>query len=105
MERDMSIEGTCEPTFQLVADTLAENLRTRGEVGAAVSVYLDGVKKVDLWGGHSDRAKSRPWREDTIVNVMSVTKGMAALCVHALIEEGVLKLDARVADYLSLIHI
>ena len=34
---------------------------------------------VDLWGGFADEAQQRPWQRDTIVNVYSTTKTMAAL--------------------------
>jgi CubicO group peptidase (beta-lactamase class C family) len=40
-----------------------------------------------------------PWNRDTIVNVYSTTKGMAALCLHQLVEQGRVDLDAPVARY------
>jgi CubicO group peptidase (beta-lactamase class C family) len=46
-----------------------------------------------------DRERTRPWQRDTLVNVYSTTKGMAALCAHMLIEQGKLELDAPVARY------
>ena len=54
---------------------------------------------VDLWGGHHDRARTRPWQRDTLVNVYSTTKGVTALCAHRLVDEGRLDLDAPVAKY------
>lgn len=93
------IEGTCEPGFERVAQAFAEGFAQHGEVGAAVSVYLDGRKRVDLWGGRRDLARTLPWQADTIVSMMSVTKSMMALTAHALIEDGVLALDAEVARY------
>ena len=42
---------------------------TRGELGAAVSIVLDGKPLVDLWGGHADKAKTRAWQRDTLINV------------------------------------
>jgi CubicO group peptidase (beta-lactamase class C family) len=68
-------------------------------VGAAVCVYLDGVRVVDCWGGHADAARTRPFGADTIVSVASTTKGMVALCAHMLAERGKLDLDAPVARY------
>jgi CubicO group peptidase (beta-lactamase class C family) len=62
-------------------------------------VYLDGVRVVDCWGGHADRARTRPFGPDTIVSVASTTKGMVALCAHMLAERGKLDLDAPVARY------
>ncbi|HEV2171549.1 MAG TPA: serine hydrolase, partial [Candidatus Binatus sp.] len=57
----VNIEGTCDPKFSRVKDAFAENFETRGEVGAAAAVVLDGKSVVDLWAGHADRDKTRPW--------------------------------------------
>ena len=67
--------------------------------GAAVAVWVDGQPVVDLWGGHSDLARTRPWQRDTLVNVWSVTKGVAALAVAMLVERGRLDYRAPVAQY------
>ena len=70
-----------------------------GEVGAAVCVYQDGTKVVDLWGGVADPATGRPFPEDTIVGVASTTKGATAICAHLLAQRGQLDIDAPVATY------
>jgi len=93
------INGTCEPAFAKVREAFEENFRRRGEVGAAVCVYKDGRKVVDLWGGYKDMARTEPWREDTIVIMNSLAKSMSALCVHILIDRGKVDFDAPVADY------
>jgi CubicO group peptidase (beta-lactamase class C family) len=54
---------------------------------------------VDLWAGHGDAARTRPWRRDTIVNVWSTTKGLCALCAHRLADQGKLDFEAPVAKY------
>jgi CubicO group peptidase (beta-lactamase class C family) len=95
----LPIEGVCEPEFHAVAETFRRNFLDRGEVGAAVCVYRNGRKVVDLWGGYRDAKRSQYWLPDTLVNVMSVTKGMGALCAHALIEDGKMKLSNTVATY------
>ena len=93
------IQGTCDRRFAPVREAFARNFRERDEVGAALSVVVDGDPVVDLWGGFADQARTRPWDRDTIVNVYSCTKGMAALCLHRLIAEGKVDLDAPVARY------
>jgi CubicO group peptidase (beta-lactamase class C family) len=92
------IGGTCEPRFARVREAFAANF-ARGEVGAALAVYVDGRLVVDLFGGHADAARTRPWKPDTIVNVYSTTKGMTAICANRLAEQGKLDLDAPVARY------
>lgn len=93
------VQGFADPAFAAVADAFAENFRSHGELGGAVCVYRDGAKVVDLWGGWADAAQTRPWREDTIVCMMSVGKGMAALCVWMLVDRGLIDVDRPVAHY------
>lgn len=93
------LEGTCDPKFSRVKDVFAANFETAGEVGAAVAVTIDGKPVLDLWAGHADKARTRPWTRDTIVNVYSTTKGLAAMCAHRLVDQGKLDLDAPVARY------
>jgi CubicO group peptidase (beta-lactamase class C family) len=95
----LTIDGHCDPRFTAVREEFFRNFTERGDVGASVCVYLDGVRVVDCWGGHADAARARPWTADTIVSVASTTKGMVALCAHMLAERGKLDLDAPVARY------
>jgi CubicO group peptidase (beta-lactamase class C family) len=93
------IHGTCDPRFAPVRDAFADNFRVRGELGAAVAVVVDGRPVVDLWGGSADLGRTRPWQRDTIVNVYSCTKAMAALCLLRLVDVGRVDLDAPVVRY------
>src|SRR5271170_5065862 len=95
----VKIEGTCDPKFSRVKDAFAENFEKRSEVGAAAAVVLDGKSVVDIWGGHADKAATRPWARDTLVNVYSTTKGITAICAHRLADKGLLDIDAPVAKY------
>lgn len=89
------IHGSVAPTFEKVRDVFAANFEQQNEVGAAVCVYHQGRKVVDLWGGHRDQ----PWQEDTLVNVWSTTKGAMAACIGRLVAQGSLDLNKPVADY------
>lgn len=93
------IDGTCDPALAAVARVFEENFDRRGEVGAAVCIWRDGKKLVDLWGGIADPTTGTAWRRDTIVNTQSVYKSLAALCVHLLIERGTIDIDQPVARY------
>jgi CubicO group peptidase (beta-lactamase class C family) len=95
----VAIDGICDARFQGVRDAFAENFARHGEVGAAVAVTIDGKPVVDLWAGHADAARTRPWTRDTIVNIASATKGLTAICAHRLADRGLLDLDAPVAAY------
>ncbi|MER5632450.1 class A beta-lactamase-related serine hydrolase [Streptomyces nitrosporeus] len=93
------MHGTCDERFTAVREAFEANFTERDELGAAVTVLLDGVPVADLWGGWADGARTRPWERDTVVNVWSTTKGPTALCAHILADRGLLDLDAPVAAY------
>jgi CubicO group peptidase (beta-lactamase class C family) len=96
---NLTINGECDSRFSRVRDTFAENFSKYPELGAATSVVVDGRCVVDLWAGHADQAKTKPWTRDTIVNVWSTTKGLCAMCAHRLADQGKLDFDAPVAKY------
>jgi CubicO group peptidase (beta-lactamase class C family) len=93
------IHGTYDERFAQVRDVLAANLDAGLDLGASVAVFLRGEPVVDIWGGYVDDAKTRPWEQDTIINVWSTTKTMAALCSLILADRGELDLHAPVARY------
>jgi CubicO group peptidase (beta-lactamase class C family) len=57
-----TVEGECDPRFDRVKRAFGENFEQRGEVGAAVAVTVGGRPVVDLWAGHADGARTRPWQ-------------------------------------------
>jgi len=93
------VDGLCDPAFSAVREALEQNLAGGDEIGECVSVVLDGRPVVDLWGGYSDRAHTRPWRADTLVCMFSVGKPISILPVFILAERGQIDLDAPVVRY------
>lgn len=91
------IMGAVEPGFEAVREAFEANFADHGEVGAAVSVYVDGVPVVDLTGG--ERTDGTPYDERTLQLVFSSTKGATAACAHLLAQRGELDLHAPVAQY------
>ncbi len=91
------IHGDCDPAFDRVRDAFRANFPDHDEIGAAVAVEINGVPRVDLWGGHCDTERTIPWQRDTLLNAYSVGKGITSMLVLALVERGDLDLDARVA--------
>ena len=79
---------------------LLERLVATGqETGVQVAANLDGELVVDAWAGLADPDTGRPMSPDTLINVWSAGKGVAATTVHALVERGVLEYDAPVTRY------
>ena len=95
----MNVDGLVDPGWGKVREAFVANFEERGEVGAAVCVYLDGRKVVDLWGGTADPVTGRPWAEDSIVTVFSSTKGVTAMGANLAIERGLIDPDATMASY------
>ncbi|MBT4428103.1 MAG: beta-lactamase family protein [Rhodospirillaceae bacterium] len=95
----VEIFGTCDPAFSAVRVALQENFADGGEVGEAVAVWADGCSVVDLWAGHCDEARSKPWLEDSIACMFSVGKPFAIFALLMLAERGEIELDKLVADY------
>jgi CubicO group peptidase (beta-lactamase class C family) len=96
------IAGKVAPGFEPVREAFAANFerpQAYRELGAALAVYRHGDCVVDLWAGYADRARTRPWTRDTLVNLWSTTKGIAALCVARLVERGALSYADRVSDH------
>lgn len=93
------IGGQAAASFEAVARAFAENFTDRGEVGASVSLVIDGQPVVDLWGGALDPAGLRPWQADTVVNVWSTTKAVNALCFALLVERGLCAYDDPVVRW------
>jgi CubicO group peptidase (beta-lactamase class C family) len=93
------IGGDVDEGYGKVADAFRRNLGSGQEVGAAIAVYRDGRKVVDLWGGYRNGITQAPWQQDTLVNVFSTTKGIASLAVAVAASRGHLSYDAKVADY------
>lgn len=96
-----------EAGFEPVRDAFVRNFEALGDRGAAVAVYRDGRKVVDLWGGTKDAdgtgggtgTGTGPWTADTAQIVRSATKGVAAAVPLLLHQRGLLDLDAPVASY------
>ncbi|SKA77274.1 CubicO group peptidase, beta-lactamase class C family [Prosthecobacter debontii] len=83
---------------QAVTSWFEENFRSRGELGASVSIWQHGVEVLSLSHGWCDRQCTRPWDAETLAPVFSATKAPAALCCLMALEEANLPLDCPVAE-------
>jgi len=94
----VAVHGTCDERFAPVQERFAGSFDEGNERGAAVYVTLDGRPVVDLWAGERNDAGD-PWERDTIVNVYSTTKTMAATVMLMLVDQGHVDIEAPVAEY------
>ncbi|MGW7577571.1 serine hydrolase domain-containing protein [Streptomyces sp. NPDC054765] len=87
-----TVHGTVAEGYEGVREEFAAFVA--GEVndpGAQLAAYKDGELVVDLWAGDVTG--------DSLTGVFSTTKGAAHLVVALLVQDGVLELDRKVADY------
>jgi CubicO group peptidase (beta-lactamase class C family) len=94
-----SVEGFAKDKYAAARAAFEQNLTSGADIGASFCATIDGETVVDLWGGYADEAKTRPWEQDTIVNVYSTTKTMTALTALLVADRGELDFDAPVAKY------
>jgi CubicO group peptidase (beta-lactamase class C family) len=95
----VAVGGHVEPGYEAVRDRFAANFEEFGEIGAGFSLYVDGQKMVDVWGGTADQRSSTPYDENTLQLVFSTTKGPTAACANLLAQRGELDVDLPVAHY------
>jgi CubicO group peptidase (beta-lactamase class C family) len=108
------MNGTVAEGFEPVREAFLRNFGQPGDRGAAVAVYRDGHRVVDLWGGTRDfdggnggdggdgrgvGSSGAPWERGTAQIVRSATKGVAAAVLLLLHQRGELDLDAPVGEY------
>jgi CubicO group peptidase (beta-lactamase class C family) len=93
------VNGACDPAFAAVGDAFEANVAAGLELGASLSISVDGRNVVDVWGGHLDAARTRPWERDSLVCVFSCTKGVVAVATMWAVARGLVDLDEPVASY------
>lgn len=97
--KPVEVHGYVAPGFEAVAEEFGLNLNKRGEIGAACTIYYNGEKVVDIWGGYRNKEKKEPWKEDTIVGCWSASKGVGAACLALLHSRNLLDYDQRISHY------
>ena len=93
------IHGFVDPSYDKLRELLGATLDSGHDVGASVSVTVEGETVVDIWGGWTDEDRTEPWERDTITNVWSITKTMTFLSALLLVERGQLDFHEKVATY------
>jgi hypothetical protein len=71
-----AVSGYVAPEFASVQSLFLGNIANGDDVGAGVSVYVDGELKIDLYGGYADVERQIPYTNDTLQMVFSCTKAM-----------------------------
>lgn len=86
------LHGFVAPGFEGVRDLFESLLAEDGLYSAQLAAYQHGTKVVDLTGGPLIAA-------DSITGAYSCSKGVAAMVIALLVQDGLLDLDRTVAHY------
>ena len=93
----MAYEGFVADGWSEVAEAFAQNIDSREDIGAGVSVFHKGKCVVDIAGGYFDREATKPYTLDTLQLVFSTTKGVVATAVAICVERGLLSYEEPVS--------
>ncbi|HEY2358508.1 MAG TPA: serine hydrolase domain-containing protein [Phenylobacterium sp.] len=92
------IAGHAPARFAAVKDAFAANFAAGEELGARFTLVEAGETVLDLWAGHADRARTKPFDPRTLTPVFSTTKAIAALLIARLVDQGKLTYEQTVAS-------
>ena len=95
-KRPLRIEGTVAPGFESVRDLYANNMRSLEERNTQLCVYHRGERVVDLWATAIGDDSFSP---DSLVNVFSSGKSLAAIAMASLVDKGHLAYEERISAY------
>ncbi|KAJ6120470.1 hypothetical protein N7523_004750 [Penicillium sp. IBT 18751x] len=91
--------GDCDPAFNSVRELLAKQVANGSEVGACICVNIDGKNVVDIWSGHADPERTKPWNKDTLTAVFSCSKVVTNMAALILVTRGLLDPNEKVSKY------
>lgn len=100
------IEQNIQPNFRIAGEavptfTIEERLRDLGIPGVSIAFVQDGKVAWAKAYGVADSSANQQMSTETMLLAGSISKPVAAVRAHQLVEEGVLSLDGNVNDYLT----
>ena len=91
-------QGEVDPRFQDLAAQFSRLQDHRSQKGgAALAVYFQGHKVVDIYTGQ--KSAHEAWQADTLAISYSTGKGILATLAHILVSKGFLHYDQPIAEY------
>lgn len=95
----MHIDGSSDSAFSSVLDVFTQILEDPEQRGASLCVQVAGETVLDVWGGVIDRHGEQLWQRDTLINIFSSGKPLAAVVLLQLVAQGRLQLDTPLVEY------
>lgn len=92
------VDGTVDDAYATVYEMFSSLIKTGKDTRAQLCVYVKGKCVLDLWGGQS-RVTDKAYDGDSIQNVFSSGKSVAAIVVAKLVDAGHLSYDELVTKH------
>jgi D-alanyl-D-alanine carboxypeptidase len=100
------VKGDDLKNFKTKLDSRVPNLLKKYDIaGTSIGIISDGKLTYVLNYGYSDKSENKPITNDTVFQVGSISKSVAAVSVMHLVQQGKLELDAPAEKYLTRWHI
>ncbi|KAJ3337976.1 hypothetical protein HDU93_000239 [Gonapodya sp. JEL0774] len=104
MTIEIPFGGYVAPGYEPVMAAFKANFEAGKELGAGYAAYVDGVCKVDIFGGYSDEAKTVPFTNKSLTTIWSSGKSVSVgqkmgVTICHLVSEGLISLDDPVIKY------
>ena len=105
-ERFAKIENSLQPNFQIAGQeiptwTIEERMKELGIPGVSIAFAYEGEVVWAKGYGMADVASNKEMTPETMLLAGSISKPVAALRAHQMVEEGILDLDTDVNRYLT----
>ncbi|RCI05881.1 hypothetical protein CU098_013672, partial [Rhizopus stolonifer] len=96
---DFPIHGFAEEPYKEAYDIFIDNFKRGLEVGAGLSVYVDGHPVINIQAGWQDLEKKIEYTNNTLQMVFSSTKALDAILIAQLVDQGLLSYDEKISTY------
>lgn len=93
----MAISGFVDSRFAAVEELFENVVVSQTSGGASFSAFVGGECVINLIGGEA--RPGIPWTDETISTIFSSTKGLVAVLVARLVQDGLCNPDSPVAEY------
>jgi CubicO group peptidase (beta-lactamase class C family) len=96
------VKGDDLKNFKTKLDSRVPNLLKKYDIaGTSIGIISDGKLTYVLNYGYSDKSENKPITNDTVFQIGSISKSVAAVSVMHLVQQGKLDLDAPAEKYLT----
>jgi CubicO group peptidase (beta-lactamase class C family) len=94
-----SMAGMSDPGVKKILEVYQNQLSEGYHYGSQLVILRNGKIVLDRADGRANVKRNLNVTPDTLFNCFSITKPFTATCIHKLIEEGRIELDAPIAKY------